>query len=397
MRLFVRGKCMTTATPRIRAAGAGLHRLRILVRGTAGNTTRLTLLRLTAALLVVTVIVFATSLLAFVRIRGTVATIRVRSVPAVVQITVARVALIRADNVATGNLGTNDVQLSGPGQEFWNQIAIAGQSLTQVAESNVAGESGRSDIQLAEGLVVTYTGMISQADAHFRQSGGTTLRTMDLWNASRLLHETILEQLDSLLKKQKEALDDQVAASSPTPGAVLMLLLPVICAATLLVGAQIMLWRRFRRRVNPWLVLATLLLLALSAISAADLLAQRRLMESRNVLYSLAPGWQAQLFTQDQRAQQKLSKLVRGTCTDPTKCGGTFERYSVGVEKLVSTARAPGDGQLATEARRANERAAAAGAYAGLESLIYILAVLIAGSVLLGFGPRLSEYRYRSR
>src|SRR5262249_18153041 len=153
----------------------------------AKSTTRQTLLRLLAGLLIMTLIVFGTTLLAFTKVHSTANTVRARTAPAIVQLSIARDALVRADNAAISNFTGCDLSsfsadsncadlpsprpdtdiglshLAGPGEEFQNQIAIASQSLTQVAADNMAGEAGSRTLQLIEGLLVTYTSLIEHA------------------------------------------------------------------------------------------------------------------------------------------------------------------------------------------------------------------------------------------
>src|SRR5215813_12546148 len=145
---------MTTTTSLIRSTAAEVGpRLRILIRGTTRSTTRRTLLALVAGLLIMTVTVFATTLLAFTRVHRTADTVRTRAAPAIIEVAAARVALERADSAAITSVKNKAVRLSGPGQEFQHQFAIAEQSLTQVAEDNMAGEEGSRTIHFVEGLL----------------------------------------------------------------------------------------------------------------------------------------------------------------------------------------------------------------------------------------------------
>src|SRR5262249_53903698 len=154
-----------------------------------------------------------------------------RTAPAITELAAARLALVKADAEVINSFQTDQVQLTGPGEEFQNQMAIAGQSLTQVAEHNMAGEPGSRRLELVEGLLVTYQGLVGQAVAHVRQAAGErqagvdALGVTDLWSASRLLHGNvvpmqdrtparlggILGELDQLTEEQQRALNDQLA------------------------------------------------------------------------------------------------------------------------------------------------------------------------------------------
>jgi hypothetical protein len=373
------------------------QRLWLRVRGPDRSTTRRLLLGLLAGLLTLSVLVFLTGLLAFARVHDTAEAVRARTVPAIGEIAAAKSAMLRADHAAIVSFTTGGVQLSGPGDDFQNQIAVASQSLTRVAEHNMASESGSGILQLVEGLVVSYTGMIGQADAHFRQPGGENLGAVDLWNASRLLHGALATQLDALSTLQREALERQLASTAMTPGAAVVVFLPVAALLALLVFANLVFFRRFRRRVNLGLVFAAAVLIALAVISGWVAGSHRKLESTQSTLYELVNNQRARDNATDLSGQRALRDLVvRTSCGDPgTRCGDTLARF-VG---MLDTMRDPGpgisDGELATKTRIVTEQAASASPSAGLRLGIYLLPIAIFVCILLGFSARLNEYRYR--
>jgi hypothetical protein len=391
---------MTTVLDGILGSGPA-RRLRALVRGTSRSTTRRKLWALLTVLLVATITVFATSLVVFTRVHDTARSVHTRTAPAILGLANARAALVRADSAAIGSFRTGEARLAGPGEAFQNQITIASQSLTRVAENNMAGEVGSSRLQLVDGLLATYTRQVGQADAQFRQPGAETLGVADLWGASRLLHREqtgLLAQLDSLLDAQKAALDGQLSASSMGPGTILALLVPLFGLLALLVVAQVVLYRRFRRMVNLWLVAATLLLLAMAALSTRDFVAPAHLEQARSTLYQLVDDGDAQSAQTDAQGQRALRDLVVGTgCGGAAACGDTVARFVVDTAKLGGTERSVGDSRLTDETRRVSEQTTAAGAGSGLQPWIYFLAIGIAACSFAGFLGRLNEYRYRPR
>jgi hypothetical protein len=376
------------------------------------STTRRTLRRLLAGLLALTATVFATMLLMFTRVHRTAETVQTRTAPTIADLAAARLALVQADAAVIDSFQTPEGQLTGPGQEFQNQMAIAGQNLTQAAEDNVAGEPGSRRLQLVEELLVTYQGLVGQAVAHFWQPDGQALGVMDLFSASRLLHGPvvtlpdqtlaqrggILGELDQLTRDQQRVLDHQLAASSMTPVAVLAVLVPLLGLLGLLLAAQLTFRRRFRRRVNPWLLLATGLPLAMAAISVRSAAAQHHLDDSRATLHQLVADRQRQGSAAEVMGQQALRELVRHIrCTRPGDCGYTVELFSSYVAGPMPPASSVASSRLAAETGQVGAQTAAAAAGAGLEPAIYMLAILAATAVFLGFRPRLAEYRYRPR
>lgn len=375
------------------------ERARALVLGRGRSTTRRVLLWLAAGLVVLTAAVFVTSFLAFTRAHGAADTVRDRNAPAVLGIVTARTALVEGDRAAVARFKTR-VSLVGPGAEFQAQLAVASQSLTRVAQANTVGQDGANDLQLIDGLLVTYTNLIGQAGAHFRQEGDDTLGVVDLWSASRMLHQPesgILAQLDTLLERQRAALDEQVSGGAMTPGAVVTLWVLAGALFTLLVVTSIVFARRFRRRVNPWLVLAAALLVALTWVATRGGAAQEHLEDARSTLYGLVADERARMSAVDEEGQQDLRKLLMRHCVSPGGCGETVARFVEQVGDGDESSGAAADGLATDETRAVTAATAAASANAGLAPLVPALAASIVAAVLLAFRPRLYEYRYRSR
>src|SRR6185437_890203 len=231
---------------------------------TPKSVTTTVLWALCVILVVATVVVFGTSLWTFRNVHRTVETVRINTAPAILEVRAAQEALVNANNAAISTFQSDEVRLSGPGLQHQNQFTFANQSLIQVAEHNVAGPRGSQRIQLLEGLLESYSGSIGQAHAHF----GTALGTADLWYASRLLHDPILVELDELLEDQTYALNDQIGSSSMTIVTLLIWTVPIVVLFVLLVMTQVYLKRRFRRAVNPLLLLATVVLIGFSIVTS---------------------------------------------------------------------------------------------------------------------------------
>ena len=378
----------------------------------ARSTTRRTLRRLLAGLLALTAMVFATTLLTFVRVHRTAEMVRTRTAPTIVDLAAARLALVQADAAVINSFQTPEGQLTGPGEDFQNQMAIAGQNLTEAAADNVAGEPGSRRLQLVEELLVTYQGLVAQAVAHFWQPDGKALGVTDLFSASRLLHGPVVTQpdhtlaqrggilweLDQLTQDQQRALDHQLAASSMTPVSLLAVLVPLLGLFGLLLAAQLTFRRRFRRRVNPWLLLATGLLLVNAAISVRSAAAQHHVEDSRATLHQLVADRQRQGSAAEVMGQQALRELVyHARCARPGECGYTVELFSSYVAGPMPPASSVASSRLAAETGQVGAETAAAAAGAGLEPAIYVLATMAVTAVFLGFRPRLAEYRYRPR
>ncbi|MCP2259176.1 hypothetical protein LX15_002877 [Streptoalloteichus tenebrarius] len=383
---------------------------------TARSTTRRTLRYLRGVLLGLTVVVGLTSLWAFTETHRTAEAVRSRTAPAILEVSSARAALVAANEAAITSFRTGEVRLAGPGERYRSQIALVSQSLAQVAEDNAAGEFGSQTLQLVEGLLAAYTGAVEQAAAHFpRDSGtggtggtgstgaegtaGSTLGTADLWHAARLLHsDGLLAQLDVLLTAQREALDDQLAASPAGLVPALAWALPAVALFVVLVVTQVFLRRRFRRRANPALLAATLCLLGLGAVMSLTFVTQQRLTTTRESLTVVLSESRDQAAVLDDRGRRALTELVRGRCrATENGCGETMARVEAGLGRVNAGPDQPDDRKLAEGARHVHDQAGAATEYGDWVFLAPLTALLIAALVVLGLQPRLDEYRYRWR
>jgi hypothetical protein len=364
------------------------------------STTRRTVRRLLVSLLAVTTVSGVAMIWVFTQVRDTADTVRTRTAPAILQLAIAHDALVQADNVAVTSFaaesGLRAPRLSGPGDEFRNQIAIASQSLTQVAGENTVGDAASRTLQLVQGLLVTYTALIEQADAHW-QRDDKALGATELWSASQLLHgaEGILGQLDTLLDAQRAALAAQIGAGSMTRPASLALILLNLVLCALLVSTWWILRRRFRRSVNLGLVAACVLLVVGFAVSYQILSTQQQLRDSRGALDHLVSDRRTHSSNVDYDGQRTLAKLLHELC-DAGGCGDTVAAF---VTTTDQASRGPDvtESRLTDEAKRLTALIGTADG-SGLSWLpVYPLPFAICLAVFLGLRPRLLEYRYQAR
>ncbi|MBB4966664.1 hypothetical protein [Saccharothrix violaceirubra] len=360
-----------------------------------GSTTRRDLLRLRAVLLVVTGLVVAASWFVVRDVHDRIGQVLARGAPAVLEATAAHAALAEADAFAIDAFDSGEAKLAGPGDRYQNRIAVASQSLTRVAEHNVAAAEGSRQIQLVEGLLVAYTGWIAQADAHYRQR--STLADVDLWYASRLVHAPgigVLAELDQLARVQREALDRQLGESLAAPVWIGLLAVAALVLGVRLVLAQRYLRRRFRRRWNVPLLLGCGALLGLCAVVVFGVLAQYRAEVAAGELRGVTDAWAQRAAVAGDRGQRELRGLVTRTCE--RVCGETVDRFVAGLP-AVPRVEAVAEHELTTRVKAVNERIAAADRMAGVEPLVPVAGVLVLVAVWSGFRPRLAEYRYEPR
>jgi hypothetical protein len=357
--------------------------------------TRVTLVRLRAGLLGLTVAALVVSLWAFRNVQNSAETVRDRTSHAVLEVSAARYALVAADAAAVESFASGEARLAGPGQEYTNQLALASQSLARVAEFNQAGEPGGGVLQVVEGQIAAYSGSIGQADVHFRQLDAPVLGAVDLWHASRLLHAPggVLDELESLQGEQRQALDAQLSSTGMSVAMLPLWLLPVLALLVLLVITQVYLRKRFRRKANVPLLAATALIAAIGVALVFTLVTRNRLESVGERLDSVAAAWQARIQSTDDQGQRRLAELLIGFCDEEQGCGVTVDEFQAGIRQTATVAAdtdavTAGAKAVATDASDAAESG-------GREFLIPAGTVVAGGLILLGLYARIGEYRYR--
>ncbi|MFI6027309.1 hypothetical protein [Amycolatopsis magusensis] len=354
------------------------------------------LLRLRFWLLTATVVATIAALATFAGIQATVAEVRARTAPAVLEVVAAQDALVKADNAVVTSFATGQVELIGPGERHQSELVIARQSLTQVAEHNAAGTEGSRALQVVEGLLADYANFVEQADAHYRQDDGRMLGTADLWYASRLMHQPengILGRLGALAELQHTALRDQLSGGWLAVAVVPLWLLPALALLGLLGYAQFRLRRKFRRRWNFWLLGATGLLIGMIVTTSFAFGSASDARDAGGSVDTAVASWREGTAAGAAQGRPKLVELLRAHCGQD--CGGVVAELAAGVPD--GGAAPPGStGDPADDGGRIDDQLDSADVPAFAEYLIAGFGLVIAGLVVAGFHYRIEEYRFRS-
>ncbi len=314
-----------------------------------------------------------------------------QAVRAVTAVADARLALVEANAAAIAALGAPTSRLTGPGQEYLGKITLASQSLEQVAEVNAAGAQGSQTLQLLGSMIGTYSGLIEKANASYA-GDNALLGTSQTWNASDFLHAGMLVELDQLDRQQRAALAGADTSFWTSSWTLLFWLIPALALLALLVDTQLFLNRRFRRRLNPALALATLLVLA--GVTAAPVLAgtvNHRLSQGVKELNQVREDRASQSRQQDATGQQALYELLKDACPDQAaSCGATV----TGVRPAAAVSPPAGESSSASGPADRLHSAAATG-----RALMIALAtgtVLVLLLIPAGIRQRSSEYDYQA-
>lgn len=367
------------------------------------TTTLPTLLRFGAALLVLTVVTGWLAWSAFTRAHDTAETARDRTVPAILEVSAARTALIQADRAAILSFHTDAAQFGGPGEEYRNQIAVATQNLTRAAEDNVTGDDGSQALRLVQGQLASYLRSIEQAAAIYRQNENATLWVTDLWNASQLLHgevhgeDGVLAELDALQMAQREKLNEELDSGDMFRSG-LSWLIPAILLLGLLGVTQRYLTGRFRRVVNPGLLAAALFLLGLVGATALTFDAYRNLASVRSAVHAASDASLDHAKAIDTQGQQALAELMRSRCGG--ECGYTVDAFVREYRSVGDLSPDVGSVQRTRDTERTEritDGIEAAGAYRNYAFLVPLGTALVLGPILAGLYFHIDEYRYRAR
>jgi hypothetical protein len=334
-------------------------------------------------LLAATALVWVT---ATVLVQGQQATVRSvggTSAPVLLDAIEAHAALSDADRAAWQSFRTGEAQLIGPGQQYQNDITTASQDLQRLAALEPSGGPGSQQLQTISGQLVTYQGLVEQADAASRTdialgtASGHDLGYAYLTYSSSSMRNPqggLLASIDGLAGADRGTLRQQLA--SPWADPALLLVVAAAGAGTLasILAAWAFLLRRFRRAVSPPLLAAAVLTCGLLAWVALVMLpADAAFAAAGNTaLPRLTASWQAQIAAVDAQA----AALRKNT-------GGQAAAAAAGLN--VAAAR-PAANALDTDLATAADSG-------GLPVGLPVLAVAIAGLAWLGIKLRLDEYR----
>lgn len=246
------------------------------------GTRRLLALQL-YGLLLLTTLATALLYLAYDETQRRPAQVRDRAAPAIMDVAVARNALLRAHLTVERALESPVEKTVGTGEEYRTQIAAATRSLSRTADRQVAGENGEDSLETVNALLAAYTDAVDSAVAADRE-GLAPAYFGAAWMILERSGTGILPRLDQLQRLQSERLAERTSFDGPRRivwGAAAAALL--LLAAALAV-VQWQLSRRFPQRLNIWLLAACAVVLACVVPVRAAVHSQRELDSARENL-----------------------------------------------------------------------------------------------------------------
>jgi hypothetical protein len=225
-------------------------------------------------------------------------------------------ALSSANTAATTGFLSGGIEPQDVGDRYDAAIGQASSGLV-TASSGVAPNDVRS-LRLLNDLsnrLAVYTGMIATARANNR--AGRPIGVAYLSAASALMQQAILPSAEQLYRSQADAVGSSERSAGPSRAVIAA----SVFALGLLVLAQAFLTRHSHRRLNPGLVLASVLMAVLAAwLSAAGVLSVRATTDARNQGGEpLGTAVTARILAEQARADEILGLLKRGSDTQSDK------------------------------------------------------------------------------
>jgi hypothetical protein len=316
-----------------------------------GRTTPQRLRLARATLILVTILTGLTGSVLVDSALQSVERVHSRTARALVATRQARASLADADRAAVHSFLGGDVLLGGPGQRYQDAVKAANQAVVQLA-GTVGGDSSDSQrLQAIDAGLVTYVGLIEQADAAQRAeaaagAAGTRragLGTAYLWYASRVLHEPgsgLLARVEQLGYDQGRILD----ARPWSLGAGALTTDVAVGAALLgcLVVVQVWMLRRFRRIASVRLAVATVCALVLCGWTVAGLVHVQRGYDSaeQTALEPLLGLWQVRSMATDADGQSGMAALQAAQCPAAAACRSAVGALGAAVTTAARTATA---------------------------------------------------------
>jgi hypothetical protein len=307
---------------------------------------------------------------------------RTAAAPAYVSAVAARAALSDADRAAWLSFQSGEAQLTGPGPQYENDLTTASQDLQQLAALEPGGSAGAGQLQTIGGQLVSYQGLVEQADAANRadvalgRASHQDLGLAYLTYASDSLRDgpgSLLANVSALARSDRRALAGQLAPSWASPLAFAVTAGAGLATLAALAAAQVVIRRRFRRAASPPLLPAALACALVAWMAAVTLSAGSALATARDTaLPGVTAVWQAQA----QAADAAAAALESGIGIGPDPAAG-----------------APGAAADASADRALDADLATAQDAGGLPIGLPVLALVIASLAGLAIWPRLSEYR----
>jgi hypothetical protein len=248
---------------------------------------------------------------------ATVVGIQQRTVPSIFGMQRVHALLADADRSAANAYLAGGAEVTLPELQYQADIAAASRELQTADEHNPGGPDTSHRLQTIITLVDQYVALVQTATVDDRL--GVPAGTVYLQAGTSLMHRPasgILAQVDALRGRYAAALEGANRTLELTAWMVAAYAVVAVSLMVLLIRTQLFVRARFRRRRNPWLVGATLLLVIVSAAAGVGaVLAGQSIRSADDQMYGrLVKLWDARAIVYDANGNESLS-LIGGPDT----------------------------------------------------------------------------------
>ncbi|GAF49385.1 hypothetical protein C8E05_7032 [Rhodococcus wratislaviensis] len=253
-------------------------------------------------------------------------------------------ALSIADADATTSFLSSGSDTTAVRQQYTQAIGEASTAL--VTAANGVSSQDTESLSLLSDIVrnlTEYSNLVATAQANDR--GGNPVAVAYLSDASTLMQDTILPMAERLYVHQSQAVTDTQTHIAQLPATALTVIAVVLLALTL---AQLYLRRKNKRRFNPGLAAATVLMTGLLVwLAAASVVSStasdRARLDGTEPLDGVA---RARILAQQARADETLAIVQRGS---DTRFAVDYARRTEALTKELGRQLADSHGHAATD------------------------------------------------
>jgi hypothetical protein len=136
-----------------------------------------------AALFAAVALLAVVATVVLLEMHSTAVSVRDTAAPAYLDTVEVQAVLSDAHRAVWQSLRSGEAQFNGPGPGYEDDITTANQDLQQIAALEAPGSTGSSVLQTLTGQLVTYQGLVEQADATNRAEALAPQSSHDLSNA----------------------------------------------------------------------------------------------------------------------------------------------------------------------------------------------------------------------
>ncbi|MEU1371196.1 hypothetical protein ABZ454_34415 [Streptomyces sp. NPDC005803] len=242
--------------------------------------------------MVVTALVAMTALLVSYReVQNAAGEMRTRGAPAVQGVAATQLALLRAHQEAQTSVDQKIDTVVGAGARYENQLSAASQGLSRLSDVQLDGDRGRGVLKTVTGVLTSYSSSLTPGAVKYVREEDNLMQQEKFLEAKTLLSRPgtgVVPRLDVLQEHQMRRVDrvSSMGALQQAGWAVAELALLVLALTGL--SALWVLRTRCGRTLDPWLLAAVLVTLALAVVPLWSTAAtQERLDTARHRLVAI--------------------------------------------------------------------------------------------------------------